>query len=116
MRAYHWNRRHWTAAAALLVLGIFYGASGISEAIAVSWLGHAGEYPFGSEGPSADTWYYASRERYTWVMAASGGVWCLLSLLSIIATWRKNEKLLVGIMIGAGMMFVAETVSANIPQ
>jgi len=49
-------------------------------------------------------------------MAASGGVWCLLSLLSIIATWRKKEKLLVGIMIGAGMMFVAETVSANIPQ
>jgi len=111
-----WSSARWVSVAALIILSSFFAMLGVSECLAVSLFGKAGEYPFGSEGPSADTWYYASVDKYFWVMCISGALWSIVIVATLIAVFRRSDWLLLKCVGIAAVLFLAEMINAHIPQ
>lgn len=111
-----WPLSRWVGVVAFVLICSFLALIGVSEALAVTWFGEAGSYPFGSEGPSAETWYYASVEKYFWVMCISGLLWSLLILVTLIAAIRRSDRMLITCVGVAAVLFLIEMVNANIPQ
>lgn len=103
-----WNRKRWISIVAFLILSMSCALVGISEALTVTVLGKAGDYPFGTEGPSGDIWYYRSVEKYALVTAVSGALWLLIVLATIYAMIKRNDKWLLNCVGTAMALFILE--------
>ena len=116
MMGKRWPLSRWVSVVAFILICSFFALVGVSEALAVTWFGKAGAYPFGSEGPSADTWYYASVEEYFWVMCISGVLWTLLIVATLIAALKRSDSVLLTCVGVAAALFLVEMINASIPQ